>query len=73
MDKEIDTSKEYGTFISEYYGRNNGRTATIIHSWQGYTVVFSENGEKIERRALWDHTRQYAEDACENWVEGIIK
>lgn len=61
------------SFLSEYYGRDNGRTAMIYHRWTGYEVDFLLHGEIVEHRSLHGHTRQYAEDACENWVEGIIK
>lgn len=71
--KEKTVSNEYGTFLSEFYGRENGRTACLYTSWQGYSVVFFQDGEKVERRSLWEHTRDYAEDACENWVTGVIK
>ena len=34
---------------------------------------FYENDERKELRMLNEHNLQYAEDTCENWVEGIIK
>ena len=71
--KRREPADSYGTFLTEFYGRGNGRTAALYTSWQGYTVVFSKDGEVIERRALWEHNRDYAEDACENWILEIIK
>jgi len=61
------------TFLSEFYGRDNGRRARVISTWAGYEVEFFENDEKRETRMLTEHNLQYAEDTCENWVEGIIK
>jgi hypothetical protein len=71
--RRTDVTDSYGTFLAEYYGRDNGRTASLYTSWQGYSVVFYKDGEVIERRSLWDHNRDYAEDACENWILEIIK
>jgi len=61
------------TFLSEYYSEDQKRTACIYSAWQGYSVDFLVNGEVVEHRNMWEHTRRYAEDACENWVTGIIK
>lgn len=61
------------TFLSEWYGRDNGRTASLYTTWCGYEVEFYRDGELVELRRVWEHTRDYAEDACENWIEGIIK
>lgn len=61
------------TFLSEFYGRDNGRRARVISTWSGLEVEFYENDERKESRMLTEHNLQYAEDACENWVEGIIK
>jgi hypothetical protein len=71
MEKDLNTG--IGTLISEWYGQGNGRSARLYSGWQGHTVEFVKNNEVVERRGLWEHTRQYAEDACENWVEEIIK
>jgi hypothetical protein len=70
MEKDLNTG--IGTFISEWYGQGNGRSARLYCGWQGHTVEFIKDGEIVERRGLWEHNRNYAEDTCENWVEGII-
>jgi hypothetical protein len=69
-DKRLD---QYGTWLSEWYGQGNGRVACLYTSWQGYSVVFLKDGKEVERRSCWGHTREYAEDACENWIMEIIK
>ena len=61
------------TFLSEFYSNDQKRTACVYHGWQGYSVDFLVEGKVVEHRSLWEHTRQYAEDACENWVTGVIK
>lgn len=67
------TKNEGRTLLSEYYGDDNGRTAIIYARWSGNEVDFLKDGVVIETRMLDKHTRRYAEDACENWVEEIIK
>jgi hypothetical protein len=69
LNEELESRK---TFLSEYYGRDNGRTAVIYQRWAGLEVDFLLNGEVVQHQPLYEHSRQYAEDACENWVEGII-
>lgn len=61
------------TFLSEYYGRENDRTAVIYTRPHGLEVEFLAGGKVVDSRMLTNHNRNYAEDACENWVEGIIK
>jgi hypothetical protein len=65
--------KNMRTFLSEFYGKDNSRRARVISTWGGLEVEFYENDEKKESRMLTEHNLQYAEDACENWVEGIIE
>ena len=66
--------KETGNIcLSEWFGDGNGRSARLLTSWQGYSVEFVQDDKVVERRIMWEHSRYYAEDACENWVEGIIK
>jgi hypothetical protein len=60
------------TFLSEYYGDGNKRSAQIYHAWQGYSVDFLVDGNVVESRSLWEYSRRYAEDVAENWVEEII-
>lgn len=70
---EKDMKRTNRTFLSEWYGRGNERTAQLYSTWCGYEVEFKKGEQLIERRMLWEHNRNYAEDACENWVEEIIK
>ena len=61
------------TFLSEYYGDGNKRSASIHSGWQGYSVDFLVDGKVVESRMCWEHSRRYAEDLAENWVSEIIK
>lgn len=73
MEKGVRSEARGLTLLGEWFGDGNGRTALLYTSWRGFSVDFMLNGERIEQRALWEHTRQYAEDTCENWVMEIIK
>lgn len=73
MEKSVRYNNSGRTFLSEWFGHGNGRTAVLYTGWQGYSVDFLKDGEIIESRSLWEHTRDYAEDACENWIMEIIK
>lgn len=61
------------TWVSEFYGKDNGRSASILSSWSGYEVEFKKDGQLVERRVLEGYNNYYAEDACRNWVEEVIK
>lgn len=61
------------TFLSEYYGDGNGRSAQIHKGPEGYSVVFLKNEQVVETRMLHEHNNYYAEDTAENWVKEIIK
>lgn len=61
------------TWTSDFFGKDEIRKASIYASHRGYEVQFYEYNDLVETRLLYEHTRQYAEDACENWVMGIIK
>ena len=50
------------TFLSEFYGRDNGRRARVISTWSGFEVEFYQNDERKELRILTEHNLQYAED-----------
>lgn len=59
-------------FLSEYISYDERRKAVIKDQF-GYFVELWENGRLVESRDLSYHTKQYAEDCAQNWVEGIIK
>jgi hypothetical protein len=61
------------TFLSEFYGKDNGRKARVVSTQSGFEIEFYQGEDKRETRMLSEHNLQYAEDACENWVEEIIK
>lgn len=61
------------TWTDEYYGNGNGRKAALYVSHKGYEVEFYQDDDMVELRRLHEHSRNYAQDACENWVMEIIK
>lgn len=61
------------TILSCYYSRDQRRRAEVIfRPVHGYEVALYEDDKLIESRALYEHSKQYAEDCAENWAEGII-
>jgi hypothetical protein len=62
-------------WLSEFYGDDNERTARLymIEGEPTYEVEFFENKQVVGQRSLTHQSVHYAEDLCENWVEGIIK
>ena len=54
-----------------HYERDH-RVAKVFRSYEGHYVEFFENQVMVERRELYKHTEQYAEDAAENWVDKVI-
>lgn len=62
------------TLLSVFYGPGEKRMAEVWYrSAYGHEVHMYENKECVEKRTLFEHSSQYAEDCAENWVEGIIK
>ena len=63
------------TMLSEYYGSDqySTRVAKLFHRWSGYEVEFWDNEELVQFKSMFEKSKYYAEDACENWVTGIIK
>ncbi len=62
------------TILSTYYSNDQKRMAEVWYRAScGYEVKMYENDEMVDQRALFEHSKQYAEDCAENWVEGIIK
>ena len=57
----------------QYFSEDNTRSATVHESYEGWFVEFYENDKLMERRNLFEHNEQYAEDAAENWVLNIIQ
>ena len=72
MEEMRNVGSDGRTFLSEFFGRDNKRSACVYTGWQGYSVDFLIDGKVVERRNVWEHSRQYAEDACENWIMEII-
>ena len=59
--------------VSEYMSEDEDRKARVFTTAQGPVVEFYYNGTLVERRPLEAYTLRYAEDAAENYVEGILK
>lgn len=60
--------------ISTHYGTNEhaGRKAHVISEDGKHVVIMINDAAIIEEREITGHTQQYAEDAAENWVLGVI-
>lgn len=61
--------------LSEYYGEGTyqGYTAKVFIEDEVPVVEFWKNKEFIAVRSFPDHSIQYAEDAAENYIRGILK
>lgn len=60
------------TFIGS--GEYQGREARVLSHPDGHLIVeFWENNEWNGSTKIDGHTIDYAEDAAENWVLGVIK
>ena len=57
--------------LSEYV--QNNRTATVLRDGDGYVVQMYEDEVLKESRPINGHTEDYAEEAAENWVIGVIR
>jgi hypothetical protein len=60
--------------ISTHYGthKHAGRKAHVIKEHDKYVVIMIQDAAIVEEREITGHTQQYAEDAAENWVLGVI-
>ena len=61
------------------YERDN-RQAKVLRDSNGFYVELYQRDLShfdkfllVERRDLYKHSESYAEDAAENWVDGLIK
>jgi hypothetical protein len=61
--------------LSNYYGEglHAARESKVFIEDDIPTVEFWDNGKLIAARAYPDNTLQYAEDAAENYVLGVLK
>ena len=59
--------------ISEYFGDDNKLTAVVGIDNNIPYVDFINNGLLVERRKFPNNTLDYAEEAGENFVTGILK
>lgn len=56
-------------YSREYTSNDNQRRARIIDDG-GWWVEMWQGESIVERRNLNEHSRAYAEDCAENWIEG---
>lgn len=54
--------------IDEY----SDRTAKVIYE-DGFIVICFDKGKRIKTIVLFAYSQEYAENAAENWVTGIIQ
>lgn len=57
--------------ISEFM--QGERKASVLKVADGYLVNMYEGEQLKEARTITGHTEDYAEEAAENWVIGVIK
>jgi hypothetical protein len=55
-----------------YYERDD-RMAKVFRSYEGHYVEFYKNNVLVERRELYEHSEEYAENAAENYVDGVMQ
>ena len=63
------TSTLKHTFLSE----DGSKTAKVFEAYEGHFVEFYAGDDLVERREMYEHSEEYAENAAENWVLGVIK
>lgn len=61
--------------LSNFYGEGQyaARESKVFIEDEVPTVEFWDKSGFVAVRAFPDHTIQYAEDAAENWILGILK
>ena len=61
--------------LSKFYGDgiHRGRNARVLYDGGVFYVEMKQGLAHTETRSMGIHSEQYAEDAAENWVLGIIK
>jgi hypothetical protein len=48
------------------------RKSKVFRSYEGFYVEFYVGGKLVERRALYEHSETYAENAAENFVDEVM-
>ena len=59
--------------ISEYYSEDNIKTAKVYLDKDTYCVEYIQNGQVVSLRCFPNHSIHMAEDAAENWINGILR
>ena len=61
------------TEMQTYFSDDKIKVAKVYEAYEGWFVEFYKNNKLVERRDLFEHSEEYAENAAENWVLGVIK
>lgn len=59
--------------VSDYASDDGVRRAFIYQTLKGYEVDFMRSGAVVQTRDMSEHNLRYSEDACENWVSGVMR
>jgi|TARA_R110000796_G_scaffold155794_2_gene272372 ABC-type polar amino acid transport system ATPase subunit len=49
------------------------RMAKVFQAYEGFYVEFYKNNVMVERREMYSHSETYAENAAENYVDGVMQ
>jgi hypothetical protein len=49
------------------------RMAKVFQAYEGFYVEFYKNNVMVERREMYTHNEEYAENAAENYVDGVMQ
>lgn len=58
--------------LAQYKSSSSDRVAIVFNRSGEFVVEFLQGEEVIETRSMKGHNQRYAEDAAENWVNGVI-
>jgi len=59
--------------ISEHYSQDNVKSAKVYLDKDTYCVEYIQNTQVVSLRYFPGHSLYMAEDASENWVNGILR
>ena len=73
MAEEYDKEQDAKTMHTYSRMEENGRMAVVLYKPKsGFYVNLFENNKLIERREVYNHSEQYAENVAENYVDGMF-
>jgi hypothetical protein len=59
--------------ISDHYSQDNVKSAKVYLDKDTYCVEYIQNTQVVSLRYFPGHSLYMAEDAAENWVNGILR